>query len=406
MILAGYKLIKFSFYSYKNSYFIHKVTDILAQHNANIIDISQYKAFQSHLLSVSIEATPTQLNRIKEEFSKLNDTYINTQIIYSDTNNEVITHSKECSTTHYLTLVGKTITEEHFHHIFQTLYQENIAILSMRELSQSDQPNCNSFKAIELDLNIQTENTQSVLSHLKELIKIDIDFSLQQNDVFRKTKRLICFDMDSTLIQTEVIDELAIKAGVGEQVKAITESAMRGEIDFKQSFAKRVSLLKGLSEEVMIGIAQNLPYTAGIEKVMKFAQFAGIKVAILSGGFTYFAKHIQEKFGVDYIYANNLEIIDGKLTGKYVGEVVDAQQKVRLLKQLASKENINLAQTVVVGDGANDLPMIKEAGLGIAFHAKPKVLKEAPNIINKAGLDAILYYLGYNDSEIGDALSN
>ena len=242
---------------------------------------------------------------------------------------------------------------------------------------------------------------RSVLQH--ELMKIssefDMDFSFQRDDMFRRMRRLICFDMDSTLIQTECIDELAIRAGVGDQVKAITESAMRGEIDFKESFTRRVALLKGLDVSVMKDIAEHLPITEGADRLMEVLKRCGYKIAILSGGFTYFGEYLQRRWGIDYVYANELEIDEnGKLTGHYVGEIVDGHRKAELLKLIAQVEKVNLAQTIAVGDGANDLPMIAESGLGIAFHAKPRVVATAKQSINTIGLDGVLYFLGFKDS--------
>ena len=205
-------------------------------------------------------------------------------------------------------------------------------------------------------------------------------------------------DMDSTLIETEVIDELAIRAGVGDEVKAITESAMRGEIDFTESFTRRVALLKGLDESVMQEIADSLPITEGVERLMYVLKKYGYKIAILSGGFTYFGQYLQKKYGIDYVYANELEIIDGKLTGRYLGDVVDGKRKAELLRLIAQVEKVDIAQTIAVGDGANDLPMLGVAGLGIAFHAKPKVVANAKQSINTIGLDGVLYFLGFKDS--------
>jgi phosphoserine phosphatase len=205
--------------------------------------------------------------------------------------------------------------------------------------------------------------------------------------------------MDSTLIQTEVIDELAKHAGVGDEVKAITESAMRGEIDFKESFTKRVALLKGLDVNVMQEIAENLPMTEGLERMMLALKKYGYKIAILSGGFTYFGQYLQRKFNIDYVYANELEVDDeGKLTGRYVGEIIDGRRKAELLRLIAQVEKLDLEQTIAVGDGANDLPMLSLAGLGIAFHAKPKVTVNARQSINTIGLDGVLYFLGFKDS--------
>ncbi|WP_444375561.1 phosphoserine phosphatase SerB, partial [Prevotella sp.] len=241
----------------------------------------------------------------------------------------------------------------------------------------------------------------------EELMKIssemEIDVSFQKDNMYRRMRRLICFDMDSTLIQTECIDELAERAGVGDEVKAITESAMRGEIDFKESFTRRVALLKGLDSRVFEEIAQKMPITEGVDRLMAVLKRCGYKIAILSGGFTYFGEFLQRKYGIDYVYANELEVDDnGILTGRYVGEIVDGHRKAELLKLIAQVEKVNLAQTIAVGDGANNLPMLGEAGLGIAFHAKPRVVANAKQSLNTIGIDGVLYFLGFKDSYLGE----
>jgi phosphoserine phosphatase len=242
----------------------------------------------------------------------------------------------------------------------------------------------------------QREEMQQALMKLSS--DLEMDFSFQLDNMYRRMRRLICFDMDSTLIQTECIDELAERAGVGDQVREITERAMRGEIDFIESFTERVALLKGLDESVMKEIAENLPITEGVERLMFVLKRYGYKIAILSGGFTYFGNYLKDKFGIDYVYANELEIVNGKLTGRYLGDVVDGKRKAELLKLIAQVERVDIAQTIAVGDGANDLPMLSEAGLGIAFHAKPKVVANAQQSINTIGLDGVLYFLGFKDS--------
>lgn len=229
---------------------------------------------------------------------------------------------------------------------------------------------------------------------------MDADIAFQEDNLFRRTRRLVCFDMDSTLIEAEVIDELAKAAGVGEQVIAITESAMRGEIDFTESFAQRLALLEGLDESVLQGIAESLPLTEGVENLISTLNRYGFKTAILSGGFNYFGNYLKEKLGFDYVYANELDIVDGKVTGKVKGRVVDGDRKAELLQEIAANEGIDLAQVVAVGDGANDLPMLSKAGLGIAYRAKPIVKKEAKQSISSIGLDGILYLMGYRDREL------
>jgi phosphoserine phosphatase len=229
--------------------------------------------------------------------------------------------------------------------------------------------------------------------------RLNIDVAFQRDTVYRRNRRLVCFDMDSTLIEAEVIDELAKAAGVGEQVAEITEAAMRGELDFKQSFARRMALLKGLDESVLAGIADELRITEGAEKLISSLKKLGYKTAILSGGFNYFGRYLQGKLGIDYVYANELDIVDGKVTGEVKGIVVDGQRKAELLAMLAKQEGIALEQVIAVGDGANDLPMLSVAGLGIAFRAKPLVKASAEHAISNLGLDAILYLLGFRERD-------
>lgn len=245
------------------------------------------------------------------------------------------------------------------------------------------------------------EEMQSQLLRLSS--EMEMDCSLQEDDMYRRTRRLICFDMDSTLIQAECIDELAECAGVGQQVKDITERAMRGEMDFTESFRQRVALLKGLDASVMEQIAERLPLTEGVERLMYVLKRYGYKIAILSGGFTYFGHHLAKRFGIDYVYANELEVdAEGRLTGRYLGEVVDGRRKAELLRLIAQVEKVDLAQTIAVGDGANDLPMISAAGLGIAFHAKPRVKENAKQSISTTGIDGVLYFLGFKDSYLDE----
>jgi phosphoserine phosphatase len=228
----------------------------------------------------------------------------------------------------------------------------------------------------------------------------DVDIAFQHDSVWRRNRRLVAFDMDSTLIQGEVIDELAAEAGVGDQVSAITEAAMRGELDFQQSFRRRVALLKGLPESALERVIERIPLTDGAERLVSTLKRLGYKTAILSGGFTFFGRVLQQRLGIDYLHANTLEIRDGAVTGEVSGEIVDGAMKARRLREIAEAEGLSMDQTIAVGDGANDLPMLRLAGLGIAFRAKPLVRASADQSLTSLGLDGILYLIGVRDREL------
>ncbi|MGE4538135.1 MAG: phosphoserine phosphatase SerB [Desulfovibrio sp.] len=229
--------------------------------------------------------------------------------------------------------------------------------------------------------------------------EMGVDIAIQEDNAFRRNRRLVAFDMDSTLIAAEVIDELAKAAGVGEKVAAITESAMRGEIDFKESLRRRLRLLKGLSADTLETVANRIPLNDGAQRLIANLKRFGYKIAIISGGFTYFGQRLQEMLGIDYVFANELEITDGVLTGEVVGDIVDATKKADVLRMIAEREGLSLQQVIAVGDGANDLPMLGIAGLGIAYHAKPVVKKGAGQAISTLGLDSILYLVGVRDRD-------
>lgn len=234
---------------------------------------------------------------------------------------------------------------------------------------------------------------------LKVSSALDVDLAFQEDNVYRRNRRLVVFDMDSTLIEAEVIDELARAIGVGDQVSTITEQAMRGEIDFNESFRARVALLQGLSEDALTKVAASLKVTEGAEHLISTLHTLGYKTAIVSGGFMYFARRLQQLLGIDYVFANELDIVGGVVTGKVGDTIVDGARKAELLRQLAGELDIDLQQVIAVGDGANDLPMLSIAGLGIAYRAKPLVKQSAEQSISTLGLDAILYLLGFSDRD-------
>ncbi|NEV62749.1 phosphoserine phosphatase SerB [Thiorhodococcus minor] len=305
---------------------------------------------------------------------------------------------------HILTLLGREIDAEHIARVSTAVAERGLNVdrivrLTGRISRREERPH--PLASVELSVRGAVDELAELHAALLALGQsMDVDVSVQEDDIFRRNRRLVCFDMDSTLIQTEVIDELAAVAGVGDQVAAITELAMRGELDFQESFRRRMALLEGLDESVLAGIVERLPITEGADRLIASLKQLGYKVAILSGGFTYFAEHLQRRFGVDYVYANRLEFQDGRLTGQVSGDIIDGKRKAELLREIAAREGIRLEQVIAVGDGANDLPMLSIAGLGIAFHAKPIVTQQARHAIANVGLDGILYLLGMRDRDV------
>ena len=304
-----------------------------------------------------------------------------------------------------ITLLTREVSAEEIAKVTQVTSEQGLNIHDITRLSgriKLDEPVTNDTKScIEFAVKGNPKNPEKMRARFLEIAtELDIDIAIQEDDAFRKTRRLVCFDMDSTLIEAEVIDELAKHAGVGDAVAEITERAMQGKIDFRESFKQRMALLEGLDVSVLENITNNLPIMDGAERLIKNLNDYGFKTAILSGGFTYFGKFLQEKLGIDHIHANTLEHKDGKLTGKIIEPIIDGAMKAKLLKDIAEQEGITQAQTIAVGDGANDLPMLSAAGLGIAFRAKPLVRENAKQALSTHGLDSILYLLGFKDSDI------
>lgn len=382
--------------------------EILARYNARILDIGQADIHSTLSLGILIRIDDMHSGQVmKELLFKAEELNVNIGFapISDDEYESWVDHQGK--NRYILTVIGRSLSAKQIAAATKIIAQQGLNIDFIRRMTgriSIKHPERNVRACIEFSLRgtpKDRELMQSKLMHLAS--EQEIDFSFQRDDMYRRMRRLICFDMDSTLIQTECIDELAARAGVGDKVKAITERAMRGEIDFKESFTERVALLKGLDVSVMQDIAEHMPITEGADRLMSVLKRCGYKIAILSGGFTFFGEQLRRRYGIDYVYANELEIDEnGKLTGRYVGDIVDGKRKAELLKLIAQVEQVNLAQTIAVGDGANDLPMIAEAGLGIAFHAKPRVKATAQQSINNIGLDGVLYFLGFKDSYLGE----
>ena len=383
------------------------VTEILAKYDVTILDIGQADIHNTLSLGILFKTEEHHSGFIMKELlfkaSSLGITIRFYPISVEEYENWVGMQGKN---RYILTLLGRKLSATQISAVTRIVADQGMNIDAIKRLTGRiplDEQKANIRSCIELSVRGNPKNHEEMQAKLLKLSgELDMDYSLQLDNMYRRMRRLICFDMDSTLIETEVIDELAMRAGVGNEVKAITESAMRGEIDFTESFRRRVALLKGLDESVMKEIAEKLPITEGVDRLMFVLKRYGYKIAILSGGFTYFGNYLKQKYGIDYVYANELEIIDGKLTGKYLGDVVDGKRKAELLRLIAQVENVDIAQTIAVGDGANDLPMLGIAGLGIAYHAKPKVKQNAKQSINTIGLDGVLYFLGFKDSYLDE----
>ena len=385
------------------------LTEILAKNNAVILDIGQADIHNNLSLGILFQSSEGNSGDILKELlfkSYELDVNIRFNPITEEAYNQWV--SMQGKNRYIITILGRKLTARQIAGVTRIVADQDMNIDDIKRLTGR----------IPLDENARTPKASVEFSvrgtpRDKEQMKADfmklsaeqeMDISFQEESMYRRMRRLICFDMDSTLIETEVIDELAIRAGVGDQVKAITEAAMRGEIDFCESFRQRCALLKGLDVSVMQEIAENLTITEGGDRLMRILKKVGFKIAILSGGFTYFGNYLKQKYNIDYVYANELEVENGKLTGRHVGDIVDGKRKAELLRLIAQVENVDIRQTVAVGDGANDLPMISIAGLGIAFHAKPKVKATAKQSISTIGLDGILYFLGYKDSYLDEKM--
>lgn len=382
------------------------ITAILANHEVNILDMGQAVIHNTLSLGMLIQV-PSEA----ETSPLLRDLLFQAHALNLQVKFEPVSEGdyqawvdRQGKQRHIITLLARRISAGHIARVTEIaashgLNIDNISRLSGR-VSLNEDTGSRTRACVEFSVRgMPSDDTALREAFLKAAAELDVDIAFQKDDIYRRNRRLVVFDMDSTLIEAEVIDELAKEAGVGDQVVAITESAMRGEIDFNESFRRRVGLLKGLDAAVLERIAQRLPLTEGVEELVSTLKGLGFKTAILSGGFTYFGRYLQEKLGFDYVYANELDIRDGKVSGEVTGSIVNGERKAQLLREIAEKEGVRLEQTIAVGDGANDLPMLSIAGLGIAFRAKPLVRRSAKQAISTLGLDGILYLIGFRDRD-------
>ncbi len=381
------------------------LTEVLARHGVTVLDMGQSVIHNTLALGMLIEVPDETSSPVFKELlfasHGLGMELRFTPIDPEEYENWVLAQGQP---RHILTLLGRSITAGHIARVSAIVARHGLNIEQITRLSgriSRRAPATPQHASIEIWLKGPVEDLSTLHSDLLALgSELDLDLAVQEDDIFRRNRRLVCFDMDSTLIQAEVIDVLADAAGVGPRVAAITEAAMRGELDFTESFRQRLALLEGLDAAVLPRLAAELPVTPGAEKLITTLKRLGYRVAILSGGFDYFAKDLQDRLGIDEVHANHLEIIDGKLTGRIKGPVVDGPRKAALLRDIAEREGFRLEQTIAVGDGANDLPMLSIAGLGIAYRAKPLVKQRARHALGNVGLDGILYLLGMRDRDI------
>jgi len=383
-----------------------KFTGILAEYDVNILDIGQ-AVIHDHIslgILAGIPKTKDFSPIFKDMLFEGHNMGLKIDIKPIDSENYEKWVRAQGKERRIITLLGRTLTAQQISAVASIIAENHLNIDSITRLTgrislkkRRDNPRA----CVQLSVSGRPLNLLDMRKRFMEISqKAGIDISFHVDNIYRKNRKLVVFDMDSTLIQAEVIVELAKLAGVGDQVDKITESAMRGEIDFKESFRKRVALLKGIKQEQLGKISRDLPLTDGAYLVTKTLRGLGYKLGILSGGFTFIGEYLKEQLGFDYMYANELDIKNGVVTGDVVGDIVDGEKKAILLRQLAQKENLALEQTIAVGDGANDLPMISIAGLGVAFNAKPVVRQNASNTISSVGLDGLLYLIGLHEREI------
>lgn len=377
------------------------MASLLAHYDVDVLDVGQ-SVIHDHLSLGILANLPDTTDSIREAIAEAAHA-LDVEVMMTPVSRESYANwvGLQGASRFILTLLARRIRASHIAEVSQVIAANGLNIDNITRLSGRvplEQPDVADKACVEFSLRgTPTDSFREQL--LAMCADLDIDVAVQEDGIYRRTRRLIAFDMDSTLIKTEVIDELAMLAGVGDEVSAITASAMAGDIDFATSLAQRVSLLEGLPVSALTEVAERLPLMEGAVHLFEVLNTLGYKTAILSGGFTYFGEVLQRKLGIDYVFANELEIREGCLTGRVLPPVVDAARKAELLRSIADREGISLKQTIAVGDGANDLAMLDAAGMGIAFHAKPLVRESAGHAISTLGLDSILYLMGIRDRD-------
>jgi phosphoserine phosphatase len=387
------------------------LTQLLAESRAEILDIGQAVVLESLTLGMLIQLPDTvDFSLLQSDLiDRAGELGLHPTVAVIPPDQPLVTRPNHV----IVTVLGRTITARHIAKVCNVIAKYGMNVDRIDKLSASlanpPEPQTPTNACIEFalsgglsgDLVGDLTRESAIRADLLALAQqFSIDIAFQHESIFRRNRRLFAFDMDSTIIQAEVIDELAKMAGVGEQVSRITESAMRGELQFDESFTRRVALLKGLPAERVYTLLDTIPMAEGAERLLQTLKLLGYKTAILSGGFTFFAHHLQQRLGIDHVRANQLEIVDGHVTGRVLPPIVNGARKAEFLREIAAAEGISLEQVVAVGDGANDIPMLSIAGMGIAYRAKPVVRQQAAHSLSTLGLDGLLYLIGVRDHDL------
>jgi phosphoserine phosphatase len=373
-----------------------RLTGILAQMGASLIDIEQV-VIQRQLSLGMLIGIQEDRGVLKELLFAAKELGVSLEFVPLDDFDPRAPKPER----YVVTAIGKSLGAGEMHALSTTLAEHRANIAKISRLSHGD------LRSVEVHVDLASGDRAAPLKEalLRLAMRSSFDIALQREGIFRRSKRMVVMDMDSTLISIEIIDELARAHGVREQVATVTERAMAGEMDYDESLRRRLALLAGLEISVLKRLASELPLTEGAETLMRALKRLGYRTAVISGGFSIAAESLKLQLGIDYAYSNTLEVKDGRLTGKVVGPIVNAARKAELLDTIAQSESILLDQVIAVGDGANDLLMLEKAGLGIAFRAKPKLRAAADTSISSGGLDSILYLLGFNAKEVEEVLA-